>query len=147
MVCGSPCVHLRLVDVGHKKRVHDVHSTLGAHVCPWGLGFETARDLHSRGGCRNCRRQRWVEFSVLCNTQLSFALLAYLTRFLWRPTVVRQVCESELDKLNMKGWFRTIVTDGGSNVKGAFDHVGGWGWLRCGCHVLHNVVCAGLTWV
>ena len=83
----------------------------------------------------------------MCNAQLSFALLAYLTRFLWRPTVVKRVCESELDKLNMKGWFRTIVTDGGSNVKGAFDRAGGWDWLRCACHVLHNVVCAGLTWV
>ena len=60
---------------------------------------------------------------------------------------MRTVCESELDKLGMKGWFRTIVTDGGSNVKSAFDRAGGWDWLRCGCHVLHNVVCHGLTWV
>ena len=53
---------------------------------------------------------------------------------------MKEVCEEELDNLGMRGWYRTIVTDGGSNVVSAFDRHRGWDWLRCGCHLLHNVV-------
>ena len=50
----------------------------------------------------------------------------------------------ELDNLGMRGWYRTIVADCGSNVVSAFDHHRGWDWLRCGCHCLHSVVMGSL---
>ena len=58
--------------------------------------------------------------------------------------MVKEVCEDELDKLGMTGWYRTIVTDCGSNVVSAFNRHRGWDWLRCGCHLLHNVVMGSL---
>ena len=36
--------------------------------------------------------------------------------------------------------FPAIVTDCGGNVAKAFDCTLQWDWLRCGCHLLHNVV-------
>ena len=53
---------------------------------------------------------------------------------------MKEVCEEELDNLGMCGWYRAIVTNCCSNIVSAFDHHRGWGWLRCGCHLLHNVV-------
>ena len=44
------------------------------------------------------------------------------------------------NNLGMSGWYRTIMIGCGSNVVTTFDHQKGWGWLRCGCHLLHNVV-------
>jgi len=44
----------------------------------------------------------------------------------------------------MRGWYRTIVIDCGSNVVSAFDRHRGWDWLRCGCHLVHNVVMGSL---
>lgn len=57
--------------------------------------------------------------------------------------VLRSRVNTLLDELKMTGWYRQIVTDCGSNAKGAFkrDHV--WDWMRCACHLLHNVVEAG----
>ena len=40
--------------------------------------------------------------------------------------------------------FPTIVTDCGGNVAKAFNTTLEWDWLRCGCHLIHNVVKAGL---
>ena len=53
---------------------------------------------------------------------------------------MKEVCEEELDNLGMHGWYRIIMTNCGSNVVSAFEHHRGWDWLRCGCHLLHNVV-------
>lgn len=57
--------------------------------------------------------------------------------------VIRHRVNGILDDLQMTGWYRQIVTDCGSNAKSAFkrDHV--WDWMRCACHLLHNVVEAG----
>ena len=44
----------------------------------------------------------------------------------------------------MCGWYRTIATDYGSNVVSAFNRHRGWDWLRCGCHLVHNVVMGSL---
>ena len=57
---------------------------------------------------------------------------------------MKELCEEELDSLGMRGWYRTIVTDCGSNVVSAFDRHRGWDWLRCGCHLVHNVVMGSL---
>ena len=57
---------------------------------------------------------------------------------------MKEICEEELDNLGMHGWYRTIVTDCGLNVVSAFDCHRGWDWLRCGCHLVHNVVMASL---
>ena len=57
---------------------------------------------------------------------------------------MKEICEEELDHLGMCGWYRTIVTDCGSNVVSAFDRHRGWDWLRCGCHLVHNVVMGSL---
>ena len=40
--------------------------------------------------------------------------------------------------------FLAIVTDCGGNVAKAFNTNLQWDWLRCRCHLLHNVVKAGL---
>ena len=40
--------------------------------------------------------------------------------------------------------FPAIVTDCGGNVAKAFNSTLEWDWLRCGCHLIHNVVKAGL---
>ena len=40
--------------------------------------------------------------------------------------------------------FTAIVTDCGGNVAKAFNTTLQWDWLRCGCHLIHNVVNAGL---
>ena len=40
--------------------------------------------------------------------------------------------------------FPTIVTDCGGNIAKAFNTTLQWDWLRCGCHLIHNVVNAGL---
>ena len=40
--------------------------------------------------------------------------------------------------------FPSIVTDCGGNVAKAFNTTLQWDWLRCGCHLLHNVVKAAL---
>ena len=40
--------------------------------------------------------------------------------------------------------FPTIVTDCGGNVAKAFNTILQWDWLRYGCHLIHNVVNAGL---
>ena len=40
--------------------------------------------------------------------------------------------------------FPAIVTDCGGNVAKAFNTTLQWDWLRCGCHLIHNVVNAGL---
>ena len=40
--------------------------------------------------------------------------------------------------------FPAIVTDCGGNVAKAFNSTLQWDWLRCGCHLIHNVVKAGL---
>ena len=48
-----------------------------------------------------------------------------------------------LDGLQMTGWYRQIVTDCGSNAKSAFRRDNIWDWMRCACHLLHNVVEAG----
>ena len=57
---------------------------------------------------------------------------------------MKEVSEEELDNLGMRGWYRTIVTDYGSNVVSAFDRHRGWDWLRCRCHLLHNIVMGSL---
>ena len=40
--------------------------------------------------------------------------------------------------------FPAIVTDCGGNVAKAFNTTLQWDWLRYGCHLIHNVVNAGL---
>ena len=40
--------------------------------------------------------------------------------------------------------FLAIVTDCGGNVAKAFNTTLEWDWLHCGCHLIHNVVKAGL---
>ena len=40
--------------------------------------------------------------------------------------------------------FLAIVTDCGGNVAKAFNTTLQWDWLCCGCHLIHNVVNAGL---
>ena len=40
--------------------------------------------------------------------------------------------------------FLAIVTDYGGNVTKAFDTALQWDLLFCGCHLIHNVVKAGL---
>ena len=40
--------------------------------------------------------------------------------------------------------FLAIITDCGGNVANAFNTTLQWDWLRCGCHLTHNVVNAGL---
>ena len=40
--------------------------------------------------------------------------------------------------------FPAIVTDYGGNVAKAFNTTLQWDWLRYGCHLIHNVVNAGL---
>ena len=40
--------------------------------------------------------------------------------------------------------FLAIVTDCGANVAKTFNTTLQWDWLRCGCHLLNNVVKAGL---
>ena len=40
--------------------------------------------------------------------------------------------------------FPAIVTDCGGNVAKAFNSTLEWDWLRCGCHLIHNVVKVGL---
>ena len=58
--------------------------------------------------------------------------------------VMKEVYKEELDNLGIRGWYRTIVTDCSSNLITAFDHYGGWDWLRYGCHLLHNVIMGSL---
>ena len=57
--------------------------------------------------------------------------------------VIRQRVNAILDDLKMQGWYRQIVTDCGSNAKSAFQRDKVWDWMRCACHLLHNVVDAG----
>ena len=40
--------------------------------------------------------------------------------------------------------FPAVVTDCAGNVAKAFNTTLQWDWLRCGCHLIHNVVNAGL---
>ena len=40
--------------------------------------------------------------------------------------------------------FPAIVTDCGGNIAKAFNSTLEWDWLRCGCHLIHNVVKARL---
>ena len=40
--------------------------------------------------------------------------------------------------------FHAIVTDCGGNVAKAFNSTFQWYWLHSGCHLIHNVVKAGL---
>ena len=53
---------------------------------------------------------------------------------------MKEVCEEELDSLGMSGWYQTIAIDYSSNVVPAFDCHKGWDWLRCRCHLLHNII-------
>lgn len=57
--------------------------------------------------------------------------------------VIRRRVNTILDDLRMQGWYRQIVTDCGSNAKSAFRRDQVWDWMRCACHLLHNVVDAG----
>ena len=57
--------------------------------------------------------------------------------------VIRSRVSDILDDLKMTGWYRQIVTDCGSNAKSAFARAEVWDWMRCACHLLHNVVDAG----
>ena len=41
--------------------------------------------------------------------------------------------------------FPAIVIDCGGNVAKAFNSTLEWDWLHCGCHLIHNVVKAGLN--
>ena len=40
--------------------------------------------------------------------------------------------------------FLAIVTNCGGKVAKAFNTTLQWDWLHCGCHLMHNVVKAGL---
>ena len=57
--------------------------------------------------------------------------------------VIRQRVNAILDDLKMTGWYKQIVTDCGMNAKSAFQRDKVWDWMRCACHLLHNVVEAG----
>ena len=57
--------------------------------------------------------------------------------------VIRDRVNAILDDLKMTGWYKQIVTDCGSNAKSAFRRDKVWDWMRCACHLLHNVVEAG----
>ena len=57
---------------------------------------------------------------------------------------MKEVYEEELDNLGISGWYQTMVTDCGSNVVTTFTHQRGWDWLRCGCHLLQNIIMGSL---
>ena len=48
--------------------------------------------------------------------------------------------KAELGKYNLIGLRPTFVTDCGGNVSAAVDRAYVADWMRCGCHLLHNVV-------
>ena len=67
------------------------------------------------------------------------------------------LARQELKKYNLVGWLPTFVSDAGGNVRRALAGVitrdkfreGGnmADWMRCVCHLLHNVVSHGLKMV
>ena len=67
------------------------------------------------------------------------------------------LARQELKKYNLVGWLPTFVSDAGSNVRRAlagritrdmFREGGNMAdWMRCVCHLLHNVVSHGLAQV
>ena len=67
------------------------------------------------------------------------------------------LARQELKKYKLKGWLPTFVSDAGSNVRHALAgritrdkfHEGEnmADWMRCVCHLLHNVVSHGLKMV
>ena len=71
--------------------------------------------------------------------------------------VVVGLARQELKKYNLVGWLPTFVSDAGSNVRRAlggkitrdkFREGGNMAdWMRCVCHLLHNVVSHGLKMV
>ena len=71
--------------------------------------------------------------------------------------VVVSLARQELKKYNLVGWLPTFVSDTGSNVRRAlagritrdkFWEGGNMAdWVRCVCHLLHNVVSHGLHMV
>ena len=59
-------------------------------------------------------------------------------------TVVARLALQQCELFGLYVDFPAIVTDCGGNVAKAFNSTLQWDWLRCGCHLIHNVVKAGL---
>ena len=60
-------------------------------------------------------------------------------------TVIARLAKEQLEMFGLNVAFPAIVTDCGANMRKAFNNTLQWDWLRCGCHLIHNVVTAGFT--
>ena len=59
-------------------------------------------------------------------------------------TVIARLAVEQCRLFQLHVDFHAIVTDCGGNVAKAFNSTLEWDWLRYGCHLIHNVVKAGL---
>ena len=59
-------------------------------------------------------------------------------------TIVARLALQQCELFGLYVDFPAIVTNCGGNVAKAFNSTLQWDWLRCGCHLIHNVVKAGL---
>ena len=59
--------------------------------------------------------------------------------------VIACLAKEQLEMFGLNVAFPAIVTDCGANMRKAFNNTLQWDWLRCGCHLIHNVVTAGFT--
>ena len=59
--------------------------------------------------------------------------------------VIVGLAKEQLELFGLNVDFPVIVTDCAVNMRKAFNNTLRWDWLRCGCHLIHNVVTAGFT--
>ena len=60
-------------------------------------------------------------------------------------TVIARLAKEQLEMFGLNVAFPAIVIDCKANMRKAFNNTLQWDCLRCGCHLVHNVVTASFT--
>ena len=86
----------------------------------------------------------WTFLSTFPGTR--HVLLLYLIILFWPiRAVISRLSREQLEILCLNVAVLGIVTDCGANMRKAFNNILWWNGLRCGCHLIRNVITANIT--